>query len=64
MVRYENDCVDCGWPCVGSSCPNRNVPHYYCDKCGAEQKLYEFDGQELCAECLLEEIPVVEGSCY
>jgi hypothetical protein len=38
------------------------VERFYCDKCGEEATLYEYDGKELCAECLLEEIPVVEGS--
>lgn len=55
MIKYENDCVGCpdGVPCLGSSCPNKNVPHYYCDDCGNEDDLYEFDGEQLCAECVL-----------
>ncbi|MBQ7976586.1 MAG: hypothetical protein IJ300_12950 [Clostridia bacterium] len=65
MVRYENDCVGCavpGYPCRGSDCPLRNVAHYYCDECGAEEQLFEYDGQELCRDCLLEAVPSVEGS--
>lgn len=54
MVRYENDCVDCGLPCLGSACPNRNVKHLYCDNCKSEvEELYEYDDSELCEECLL-----------
>ena len=57
MVRYENHCCDCavpGYPCLGSSCPNRNVPVYYCDECGDEidGDIYDADGKELCEECL------------
>lgn len=52
MVEYENECVDCGLPCYGDACPYRHVPHYYCDECGDEEKLYEFDGQELCIRCI------------
>ena len=32
MVRIENDCVGCDLPCI-SSCPYREVEHYYCDEC-------------------------------
>ena len=57
MLRYDNQCCDCaapGYPCRGSSCPNRNVPVYYCDKCGGEidGDIYDVDGEELCEECL------------
>ena len=58
MIRYENRCCDCavpGYPCLGSSCPNRKVPVYYCDKCGDEiDEVYEVDSEELCEECLKE----------
>lgn len=60
MVKYENDCCDCaapGYPCLGSSCPKRNVPHYYCDKCGIEVTKYELNYHEdsdeyVCRDCL------------
>jgi len=55
MVKYENECCDCAvpaYPCLGSSCPNRHVPHYYCDECKDETNLYEFDGKELCIDCI------------
>lgn len=59
MIVYENECCGCAvpsYPCLGDSCKNRHVPHYYCDKCGQEfDELYDFDGDaQLCAECLLE----------
>lgn len=65
MRKVEDECVGCtniGLYCIGSSCPNRNVPHYYCDRCGNEDKLYCYDGEELCEECLLKEFEVVDGS--
>lgn len=57
MVKYENHCCDCavpGYPCLGSLCPNRNVPQYYCDECGddIEGDIYDVDGKELCEDCL------------
>lgn len=65
MQRIEDECVGCkdiGLYCIGSSCPNRNVTRYYCDRCGCEDTLYYYDSEELCQECLLNEFEVVEGS--
>ena len=59
MVKYENECVCCppGMGCLGDSCPNRNVMHLYCDKCNADcEELYDYDGEELCEDCLLDSI--------
>ena len=56
MIKYENKCVGCPkeMGCMGDSCPNRNVKHLYCDKCGDDvEELYNFLGEELCEECLL-----------
>lgn len=61
MVRYENECVDCGLPCIGSACPYRRVPHYYCDKCKDETDIYEFDGKELCINCIEKKLDKVGG---
>ena len=64
MKTLENECVGCPpeLGCLGSSCPNRNVPHFYCDTCGIEDKLYEYDGGEYCIECIEKMLTVVEGS--
>ena len=63
MKRIENECVDCVLPCLGPTCPKRNVVRYYCDKCENEDyPLYHYDGQEICAACLLEQFDIVEGS--
>ena len=55
MLKYENECVGCtdlGMRCMGRSCPNRKVAHFYCDECDCEEDLYYFDGDELCGDCI------------
>ena len=62
MRQVEDQCVGCtamGLHCIGSSCPNRNVVRYYCDECGEEDTLYDFDNQELCIECIKKRLDVV-----
>lgn len=60
MIEYENDCVGCPPEigCFGSSCPNRNVPHAYCDKCGDEAPIYSLDDddEQLCEECMIRKL--------
>lgn len=62
MKKIENECINCGLPCIGDACRYRNVVRYYCDECGYEEKLYHYNGKELCVDCLLLEFDVVEGS--
>jgi hypothetical protein len=62
MIVVENECVDCGLPCIGSSCKYFAVTRYYCDECDEEGKLYEFDNQELCLDCIAKRLDIVEGS--
>lgn len=54
MIQYENQCVDCGLPCLAHACANASVPIYYCDNCGDEidDDVYEADGDHLCESCL------------
>ena len=63
MTGFEHECCDCAtgaYPCLGSSC-TQGVTHYYCDACGEEtEQLYQFEGEELCADCVLEKLPRVE----
>ena len=57
MIKYEDECVGCPkeMGCLGNACPNRNVPHLYCDECEYEyDELYTCDGKELCEDCLKE----------
>ena len=62
MLIFENNCSGChddGY-CI-SNCPHKKVPHLYCDKCKEDvEKLYKYDGQEICEECLLKEFEVIE----
>ena len=58
MIKYEDECCGCAtesYPCMVGACPNRNVKHLYCDKCGDDcEELYKCDGEELCEDCLLD----------
>ena len=56
MKRTENECVDCGKPCIGDACPYRHVERHYCDSCGEEDKLYLYNDEELCLLCLLDKL--------
>lgn len=64
MVMMENECCGCAvpsYPCIGDACPNRRVPHLYCDKCEEEvEDLYKTEDGELCAECVLKMFKKVE----
>ena len=62
MRIYTNECVDCGLPCLHTSCPYYNVERFYCDECGDEITLYEYENRELCESCLLKMFPKIEGS--
>lgn len=60
MKQITNECVSCGLPCLGSSCPYNHVTRFYCDKCGDETQLYYYDGQELCIDCIEKSLEKVE----
>jgi len=62
MERIESDCVNCGLPCIAAACPYYAVRHFYCDECGDEAPLYEYEGQQLCSYCLCKNLKKVEGS--
>lgn len=62
MKKIENECVNCGPPCIGDACRYRNVIRFYCDRCHEEEKLYHYEDEELCEDCLLKNFEVVEGS--
>lgn len=58
MRRVENHCCDCavpGHPC-DPYCSLRHVEVWYCDECHDDicGDVYEFDGEDLCEECLKE----------
>ena len=60
MREITSECVGCGLACIGDSCPNKNVTHFYCDKCDDETQLYYYDGQELCIDCIEKLLEKVE----
>lgn len=61
MLRFENDCVGACEPCVGCKF-KKPQPHFYCDCCKEEidGTVYEYDGNDLCRECLLDAVPKIE----
>lgn len=52
MRIVDNECVDCDMPCIGNACKYYRVVRLYCDECGREEQLYDFDGEELCIKCI------------
>ena len=60
MKETKNECVNCDLPCLGQTCPYRNVTRFYCDECGIEEQLYYYDGQELCIDCIKNQLEKVE----
>lgn len=61
MTRYENQCVDCGFPCRYEACRNYRVRVLKCDNCHDEvEKPYRLDGEESCSQCALVRLEVVE----
>lgn len=64
MRIVENECVNCGLPCLYTACPYYNVEKFLCDKCGKEATLYDTEFGEVCENCLIKQFPIVEGSEY
>ena len=60
MKKKVDNCCDCGKPCM-LFCPLRDDSwEYYCDECGDDvyqKDLYEYEGKEICSDCLLRIIP-------
>lgn len=53
MIVTENECCDCGLPCLYESCPYWAVTRLYCDDCGNEEhRLYWWDNRQLCLDCI------------
>lgn len=55
MIVTQDECVNCGLPCIGDRCRYRNVTRFYCDDCGEEfdpDDLYILDDNHLCTKCL------------
>ena len=58
MIIKEDLCVAC------ETCMNcgRKYDYFYhvCDECESDEQLYEYEGMELCAECLLSRFEKVD----
>lgn len=65
MVNRVSDCVDCGLPCLKRACPHYQRVELICDECGDEcDELYQYNGEQICADCLLEICEKVEVEDY
>jgi hypothetical protein len=60
MIVIESDCCDCGLPCIYEACKNYQAVRYICDRCQDETTLYVWGNEQLCFECILEELERVE----
>lgn len=60
MIKIENECCDCGLPCIYESCPYWAVKRFYCDECGDEAELYWYDNEQLCIDCIEKRLERVE----
>lgn len=60
MVRIENECVGCDYPCIGKrACPLTHVRRFYCDVCHDEaDTLYWYGSQQWCRECIIKLLKV------
>ena len=61
MIKVKSNCADCGLPCIYAACPHYKIVIYECDDCGDEvNKLYHFDGEQLCISCIEKRLERVE----
>lgn len=60
MVKVENECCDCGLPCIYESCPYWAVKRFYCDECDDEAELYWYEDEQLCIDCIEKRLEKVE----
>ena len=65
MIKIENECVNCGFPCIYDACRFYKVIRFYCDHCKENvDELYYFCDEQLCADCVLEQLESVEIDDY
>lgn len=62
MIKIEDECVGCppDIGCLGSQCPYKNVVRFYCDECEEEHRLYWYDDEQLCIDCIEARLERVE----
>ena len=64
MKVIENRCCDCAsslYPCQGDICDLKHYEAYYCDECGEEEILYNYDCEELCLSCIEKRLEKANG---
>ncbi len=64
MLKIENWCVDCGFPCLRGACKNYNVHVYYCDQCKEACAEFRIDGEDYCEDCAKEYIKDIFDELY
>lgn len=66
MISYENNCVGpCPMGCGG--CTRKHQAVFTCDNCGESvypDELWDYDGFELCEDCLKKMVPKVKDRRY
>ena len=61
MKQRRSDCLACGLPCLGRSCPHHLVDRILCDFCleyehEETDAKYRLDGIDLCESCLYDAV--------
>ena len=57
MIQHVSQCVCCGQPCLGNTCPYYSVRVLTCDKCGEDaDALYWYNGMQLCRDCVIDSV--------
>lgn len=58
-IEHTVGCCSCGVkPCLGDLCPNlQPYEQIVCDNCKEETDVYEYDGAELCMDCIWKDLP-------
>lgn len=62
MIVKDNDCVCCE---ICRNCGRKRDYFYHvCDKCESDDQLFYYEGQELCAECLLKNFEQIDMDIF
>lgn len=59
MIVIDSDCCNCGLPCLYEGCTYYKIARFFCDDCDSEENLWYFEGQQLCADCILKRLEEV-----
>ena len=59
MKIKQTNCNGCP-ECIGCGRKYEEWTYYECDRCGSLEQLYRYEGEEICADCLLKEFEEVD----